>query len=154
MIGTGGVGRALAFGLVALGVSEIRLVDKDQAKAEALAAALRQVADAPPVEVFKEAEEAAMGADGILNGTPVGMVGYEGKPLPKAALKGAEWVFDAVYTPVETSFLKDAAACGLAVISGYELFFYQGVHAWARFAGRPLNEGQLRADLLKQGEAA
>ncbi|MHA6262358.1 hypothetical protein ACXYMO_04080 [Arenibacterium sp. CAU 1754] len=36
MIGTCGVGRAVAFGLVALGVSDLRLVDRDCAKAEAL----------------------------------------------------------------------------------------------------------------------
>ncbi|MBS8229035.1 shikimate dehydrogenase family protein, partial [Vannielia litorea] len=35
LVGTGGVGRALAFGLVALGAAEIRLCDREAAKAEA-----------------------------------------------------------------------------------------------------------------------
>jgi shikimate dehydrogenase len=60
----------------------------------------------------------------------------------------AVWAFDAVYTPSDTRFLSDAASAGAAVISGWELFFWQGVHAWARFAGLPLDEGRLRADLL------
>jgi shikimate dehydrogenase len=34
------------------------------------------------------------------------------------------------------------------VIPGWELFFWQGVHAWAHFAGLPLDEARLRADLL------
>lgn len=154
LIGTGGVGRALAFGLVALGAHEIRLVDRDTTKAKALAADLRAVAGAPSVTVFADAAEAAHGAAGLLNGTPVGMVGYGGTPLPAAAMQGATWVFDAVYTPVETSFLNDAKAAGLSVISGYELFFWQGVHAWGHFAGLPLDQVRLRADLLAQGEAA
>lgn len=152
LIGTGGVGRALAFALLALGASEIRLVDRDLAKAEALAAELRAVDGAPPVVVGSDAAEAARSADGILNGTPVGMVGYDGTPLPAEAMAGASWAFDAVYTPVDTQFLQDAEAAGLTVISGYELFFYQGVHAWAHFAGKPLDEARLRRDLLAQGE--
>ena len=70
------------------------------------------------------------------------------------AMQGTEWAFDAVYTPVDTQFLQDAAAEGLSVISGYELFFYQGVHAWAHFANLPLDETRLRADLQERGEAA
>ncbi len=148
LIGTGGVGRALAFGLVSLGASEIRLVDSDEPKAQALAAELRTTLDAPKVDVFMDASEAATGATGLLNGTPVGMVGYGGTPLPRDAMSGAEWAFDAVYTPVDTRFLQDAAAEGLKVISGNELFFYQGLHAWALFSGLPLDEARLRAELL------
>lgn len=154
LIGTGGVGRALAFALIALGAQEIRLVDRDPAKAEALAADLRAVPDAPPVAVYAEAEAGAAGAAGLLNGTPVGMVGYGGTPLAASAMAGAQWAFDAVYTPVDTQFLQDAEAAGLKVISGYELFFFQGVHAWAHFAGKPLDQDQLRTALLQHGEDA
>lgn len=153
LIGTGGVGRALAFALVALEADEIRLVDRDIAKAEALAAELRAVSGAPRIAVESDASKAALGATGVLNGTPVGMVGYGGTPLPASAMAGAAWAFDAVYTPVDTQFLQDAEAAGLKVISGYELFFYQGVHAWAHFAGKPLDEALLRSDLLANGEA-
>jgi shikimate dehydrogenase len=153
MIGTGGVGRAVAFGLVALGAAGIRLVDRDAAKAEALAAALREAAPGLPVRVVASAEEAAEGAAGVINCTPVGMVGHDGTPLPRSAMRGARWAFDAVYTPVDTQFLTDAAAEGLTVVSGYELFFFQGVHAWAHFAGRPLDEARLRADLAAHAPA-
>ena len=80
------------------------------------------------------------------------MVGYGGTPLPHDAMKSARWAFDAVYTPIDTKFLQDAAVNGLKIILGYELFFYQGVHAWAHFAGLPLDETQLRADLCAQGD--
>lgn len=154
LIGTGGVGRALAFGLVALAAEEIRLVDRDVAKAEALAAELSATGNATKIAVQTDAHVAARGAAGLLNGTPVGMAGYGGTPLPAAAMAGADWAFDAVYTPVDTPFLTDAARAGLAIISGYELFFWQGVHAWAHFSGKPLDEVRLRAELEKDEAAA
>jgi shikimate dehydrogenase len=67
-------------------------------------------------------------------------------------MAGAEWAFDAVYTPADTQFLTDAAAHGCQVISGWELFFYQGVHAWGFFAGLALDEDRLRHDLMHSEE--
>lgn len=154
MIGTGGVGRAVAFGLVALGVADLRLVDRDLAKAQGLAADLAAAAPGLRVTTGTDAEAAARGAQGLINCTPVGMVGYPGTPLPRAAMAGAEWAFDAVYTPADTQFLTDAAAQGLAVISGWELFFWQGVHAWALFSGLPLDRDALRAALIAAPEGA
>ena len=154
MIGTGGVGRAVAFGLAALGANDLALVDRDLVKAGALANDLRRAAPNLTVSVGNDAVAAAKGAAGVINCTPVGMVGYDGTPLPLAAMAMASWAFDAVYTPVKTQFLTDAAASGLQVISGWELFFYQGVHAWEFFAGLPLDEDRLRADLMAAGDGA
>lgn len=149
MIGTGGVGRAVAFGLVALGGGRLHLVDRDIAKAQGLAADLATWAPEVEVSVSADAISAAKGAQGLINCTPVGMVGYGGTPLPRAAMTGAAWAFDAVYTPSDTQFLQDAAAEGLKIISGYELFFHQGVHASKIFVGLPVDEPALRAALLR-----
>ncbi|SPF80999.1 shikimate dehydrogenase family protein [Pseudoprimorskyibacter insulae] len=148
LIGTGGVGRALAFGLIRLEAKEIRLIDRDPAKTEALASDLRAVTGTTLITTYTDVVTAAQGAQGLLNGTPVGMVGYDGTPLPAEAMQGAEWVFDAVYTPIDTQFLTDATDQGLDIISGYELFFWQGVHAWQFFSGgAPLNSVALRQAL-------
>ncbi|GGE43732.1 shikimate dehydrogenase [Actibacterium pelagium] len=152
LIGTGGVGRAVAFGLLSLGATEIRLLDRDEAKAKALAADLKSAGSETRIVVSSDQATACEGVDGVVNCTPVGMVGYEGTPLSASYMKGANWAFDAVYTPVDTQFLTDAAAAGLDIISGYELFIYQGVHAWALFAEKPLDETLLRADLLETQE--
>jgi quinate/shikimate dehydrogenase (NAD+) len=150
LIGTGGVGKAVAFGLVGLGARTIRCVDLDAQKAEALAAALAALGSDTQVEAGTDAVAAARGADGIINCTPLGMVGIGGTALPGSAMAGATWAFDAVYTPVETEFLRDAAAAGLTVISGYELFFGQGVDAWDIFTGIDLDQDALRTAI--QGE--
>lgn len=154
MIGAGGVGRAVAFGLIALGVTEIRIADQDIAKARALCDALRAARPGLTATPGTDAPALAQGAEGVINCTPVGMVGHDGTPLPRSAMPrpataGGGWAFDAVYTPVETRFLQDATDCGLTIISGYELFFGQGVDAWTIFTGLPLDHTRLRADLLQ-----
>jgi shikimate dehydrogenase len=149
MIGAGGVGKAVAFGLLDLGMTELRLVERDLAKAEALARALRPASPGLAVTVTGDPDRGAAGAAGLINCTPVGMVGYGGTPLPRALMHGAAWAFDAVYTPVDTEFLQNAAAQGLKVLSGYELYFYQGFHAIGIFHGTNVEEAVLR-DALKE----
>lgn len=147
MIGAGGVGKAVAFGLIALGVTDVRIADCDVAKASALAEALHQQRPGIRVQTGPDAETLVKGAAGLINCTPVGMVGHPGTPLPDAAMAGAEWAFDAVYTPVKTLFLQGAVRQGLTILSGYELFIGQGVDAWAIFTGLPLDEARLRSAL-------
>jgi shikimate dehydrogenase len=147
LIGAGGVGKAVAFGLLALGLTDLAIADRDLAKAQALCDALRQARPELVATAGADAEAMAPGSEGIINGTPVGMVGLEGTPLARTALRGAGWAFDAVYTPVETQFLRDAAEEGLAIISGYELFFHQGVDAWRIFTGLGIDAAALRAAL-------
>lgn len=151
MIGAGGVGKAVAFALLNLGLDALWIVDRDYAKAVDLESRLRAVASGLPVTLSNDATALPTELDGLINCTPVGMVGHEGTPLPRDRMRGAGWAFDAVYTPLETQFLKDAIAEGFAVISGYELFFHQGVDAWQLFADCPVDPVQLRRLLSEAG---
>lgn len=147
MVGAGGVGKAVGFGLLALGLEELALVEQDLPKAEHLAEALRAASPGLTVRVAADVAEGAAGAAGLVNCTPVGMVGHAGTPVPRPLMAGAAWAFDAVYTPVDTRFLTDAAAAGLATMSGWELYFYQGLHAFEVFHGREVAEDVLRQAL-------
>jgi len=151
LIGAGGVGKAVAFGLLKLGVEALWIVDLDQAKAADLEARLGAAAPGLPVTLAQSPEELPESIDGVINCTPVGLVGYGGTPLPKERMRGAGWAFDAVYTPLETQFLTEAAAEGRTIISGYELFFHQGVDAWQLFADCPVDPAQLRRFLSEAG---
>jgi shikimate dehydrogenase len=82
-----------------------------------------------------------------VNGTPLGMIGYAGSPVPGAAFPRAAWAFDAVYTPVETPFRAQAITAGAAFLSGWELFFWQGLHAFRLFTGHAPNAADLRTAL-------
>jgi shikimate dehydrogenase len=77
------------------------------------------------------------------------MVGKGGNAFPAAVLPGKRWAFDAVYTPIDTPFLVEARAAGIAAMSGYELFFHQGVDAFRLFTGREVDAAALRQALAQ-----
>jgi shikimate dehydrogenase len=155
IVGAGGVGRAIAFALAALKASELRLVDADQARARALADALQRLPRPPTrITIASDVADALGEANGVVNCTPVGMTGHPGSAIDAGLLRGRRWAFDAVYTPVDTQFLGDARRAGLATISGYELFFHQGIEAFELFTGRmPPDLTDLRRQLLEADPA-
>jgi shikimate dehydrogenase len=137
MIGAGGVGRAVAFGLAALGAAEIVLHDADLAKVVLLARAVG--AQFPDVAV-RAAEPGQLadlsGLDGVVNCTPLGMVGRPGSVLPDGVRGAPSWAFDAVYTPDQTQFRAQVEKMGATFLSGYDLYFHQGVQAFEIFSGK------------------
>ena len=96
------------------------------------------------VDIALTLEQACQGADGLVNCTPLGMVGYGGNAFAGIPLTGRKWVFDAVYTPLETPFLKESKAAGVDILGGYGLFLYQGVDAFELFTGRSVDAAALR----------
>jgi shikimate dehydrogenase len=153
MAGAGGVGKAIAFALVRLGVSELRLFDTDAGKARRLAATLSEAEPALRLVNARSMEEATEGADGLVNCTPLGMSGHPGTAMQPQHMRGASWAFDAVYTPVETEFMRISAEAGLAIMSGWELFFHQGVDAFRHFTGVDVDPLALRR-ALRTGDHA
>jgi len=151
LVGAGGVGRPIAVGLAELGAVEIRVYDIDPGRAERLAFELST--DAVPVRACAEVSKALERATGVVNATPIGMYRYPGNPVPSAAMGDPRWVFDAVYTPAETEFTREAARRGAEVISGYELFLHQGVDAFRLFTGLSVDAAALRAALAEVAEA-
>lgn len=154
VVGAGGVGRAIAFALARLGASHLHLVDAEPRRAENLARALEGIAaPAPEIRVARDVAQAVAGTDGIVNCTPIGMTGHPGSAIDARLLGSQRWAFDAVYTPVETEFLRAARRADLATISGYELFFHQGIQAFELFTGRaPRDLDALRRQLPASAE--
>lgn len=152
--GAGGVGKAIAFALGALGAGSLSIFDTDIAKAEALKLALKESCEALPVRVVETIAEAMADAEGLVNCTPLGMDNLGGSAFPAEAIASQLWALDAVYTPVETSFILAARKAGLAVMTGYELFLHQGIDAFRIFTGEAVDAGRLREALLRSGEDA
>lgn len=135
IVGTGGVGKAMAFSLAQLGASDIWLYDIDAAGANRLAATLKEAGIQVSVVAGGDLHAAVEKADGLVNGTPIGMWTHPGNPFPAGSIGGQRWAFDAVYTPLETEFLKAARAKSLDIMSGYDLFLFQGFDAFEIFSG-------------------
>jgi len=149
MAGCGGVGKAIGFGLAALGAEALHLFDTERSRAEKLARALVAVYPALDVHIAASVELASASADGLVNCTPLGMIGYGGSAFPEAVFRGRRWVFDAVYTPIDTPFLLAARAAGLSIMGGYELLLYQGVECFRTFTGREISPVELRRALAE-----
>ncbi len=132
VIGTGGVGKAIAFALADLKVSEIRVFDTDLAKADQLVAQLQAHQS---IRRAATVEDALAGAAGLVNGTPIGMLPDRDTPVPDALLHAGLWVADAVYSPLWTPLLNAAKAWGAQVMTGRDLAIYQAADAFELFTG-------------------
>jgi len=132
VIGAGGVGKAIAFALVNLGVAEVRIFDADRARADNLAVLLRSRARVIVVECVEDAVQEVIG---LVNATPVGMLPSRDIPLPETLLHPGLWVADAVYFPLWTPLLLAAKAKGARVMTGRELAIYQAAEAFQLFTG-------------------
>jgi shikimate dehydrogenase len=132
VIGTGGVGKAIAFALASLNVSDLRIFDSEPARAEKLAALLTRHGGA---RVAGSVEDALDGATGLVNGTPVGMLPNRDIPVPPALLRENLWVADAVYSPLITPLLAAAQGMGARIMTGRELAIYQAADAFELFTG-------------------
>ncbi|HLW92253.1 MAG TPA: shikimate dehydrogenase [Roseiarcus sp.] len=134
LFGAGGVGKAIGAALIGAGVKDIRIVDREPAKARALADVLsaRNVAAKP----CASADEALEGVHGLINATAVGMLPSRESPVPLSLLRGDLWVADAVYQPLRTPLLAAPRDKGAKVMTGRELAIDQAIDAFEIFTGR------------------
>lgn len=134
-VGAGGAGHAVAFALMDLGVALLIVHDRDAARAQALCSSLANHFGASRCRVATDLEREIAAAGGVVNATQTGMRGFPGNPVPVSALKSAHWAADVIYTPVDTEFIKAAAAKGCRVLSGSGMCVHQAVEAFRLFTG-------------------
>jgi len=132
LIGAGGVGKAIAHALAALGIAELSVFDTDRAKAGQIAA---QLHGRQKVRIAESVEDALQSVVGVVNGTPIGMLPDRGTPVPDALLHRGLWVADAVYTPLWTPLLTAAKARGAEIMTGRDLAVHQAADAFELFTG-------------------
>lgn len=151
MAGAGGVARALAHALADLGASEIVLWDTCPDRADVLARAIGRSARAVGTD---DVPAVLAEADGLVNATPLGMYAYPGCAFPLPLQRRPEWVFDAVYTPVDTPLVRAARHAGARVISGFDLFRHMALKSFEAYSGRALDAGPalMLLDQLKPKE--
>ena len=135
LVGAGGAGRAVAFALMDLGAATVVLHDRDAAQAAAVAKDIARDYGPARCRISSDLEREIAAADGIVNATPVGMHGFPGNPVPVSALRADHWAADVIYTPIETAFIKAAAAKGCKVLTGGGMCVHQAAEAFRLFTG-------------------
>ncbi|MDH4652297.1 MULTISPECIES: shikimate dehydrogenase [unclassified Pseudomonas] len=121
VVGSGGVGAAIAYSLCEGSVRQLVIADLDQPRAEALAKHLR---DAFPQIVIGNRYDNLEAFDLVANATPVGMGGTGEMPLPGMLLETLSptaLVADVVTSPVVTPLLELARRLGCRIQTGPEM---------------------------------
>src|SRR5579864_1372485 len=128
VLGAGGAARAAVFGLKERG-SEVYILNRTAAAAKKLAHQAR-------ARIIKRPDLKKLAFDVIINATPVGMGNSRESPLQEQEIN-ARYVFDMIYDPPETRFLKVAKERGAQIIPGIEMFVHQAARQFEIWTGKP-----------------
>jgi len=141
-LGAGGAVRAVAYAMaLQSNPAGITILGRNNPKVKPLVDDLRRDTAVPVSFGNLESDLAAcmQSHDVVVQGTPVGMHGHdEGhSPVPPQLFRSEHIVFDMVYRPRLTPFLKDAASAGCRTIPGAEMLLYQAVIQFETWTGIP-----------------
>lgn len=130
VLGAGGAARAVCAALLDEGVPALRLCNRNQDRAAALA---RDLGGSIDVISWGARSEALRNAALLVNTTALGMPGHLSLDLDLGKLPGDAVVTDIVYNPLKTNLLKNAEARGNPIIDGLGMLLHQarpGFFAW------------------------
>ena len=133
VVGSGGVGSAIAASLAGAGVASLGLFDVHAASAEGLGKRLRQ--HYPALEVATGSNDPA-GFDLVVNATPMGMNAGDAMPMDISRIAPGTFVGEVVMKTEMTAFLAAAQARGCRVQIGSDMLFEQ-IPAYLEFFGLP-----------------
>ena len=147
LLGAGGVARAIAYGLLKEG-AEVLICARDYKKSEALATAL----DCKSVDWI---DRGKVECQALVNCTPVGM-----HPNMNDSPFDAEWfdkrsvVFDTVYNPEQTLFIKQARESDCLTVTGIDMFVSQAAKQFKLFTGTEPDMETIRFEIKRAISAA
>jgi shikimate dehydrogenase len=143
VLGAGGAARAILHGLLEAGAAKIRLANRAEDRAEALAQGFGSRVSVVP---WEERNKALAGCGLLVNATSLGMTGKPPLDLDLSALPLDATVVDIVYSPLQTPLLAAAKARGNRNVDGLGMLLHQAVPGFERWFGmRPEVTPALRA---------
>jgi len=136
LVGAGGAGVAVGYGLLEQGAGHVAVLDADRDRADACAVRLAKRFGDDRVSAVEDLERALADAQGLVNATPIGMLGHPGTAVPGRLVHDGLWVSDVVYFPLETELVRLARSRGCRVVPGGGMAVHQAVGAFEYFTGR------------------
>lgn len=137
VLGAGGAARSIVVALGLAGAASVVVVNRSEDSA-------REAAACTPSGRVGSAEEAD-GCDVIVNATPVGMGDGESTPLDARHVSSGTCVLDAVYSPLQTRLLREAADRGATAVDGLWMLVHQAVLQQAEWFGAVADAESMRA---------
>ncbi len=135
LLGAGGAGRVVALRLASEGIDRLWLVNRTQARADALRSEIRQAYPRVSVELDYPAGE----VDLVINATSLGLKQEDELPWDPARfeMRQARSVYDLIYRPAVTPMLHRAREAGCRSANGLGMLLHQGARALEIWLGRP-----------------
>ena len=146
LLGAGGAARAVVYALVQRNIARLAIWNRDPDRAEALARHAATLDSSLTIDNSQLAIVPIVNSPGrfpvhnsdlIVNTTPIGMWPHIDElpwpadlPFPPGAL-----VYDLVYRPEQTQFLRQAEAAGCSIQGGMEMLVVQGAAAFETVDG-------------------
>ncbi len=156
LLGAGGTSRAIAVRLASEGIEHLTIVNRTEANAKSISDLVNGnfgniVSTMLPVKEIldKEFENNQI----IINTTPAGMRTYlDSTPFDlDFNFNGTQMVYDVLYVPKKTRFLKQAEEAGCKVRNGFGMLINQGVSSFEVWTGKKVERKQTN-ELLKNIE--
>jgi shikimate dehydrogenase len=149
MFGAGGAAHALAYMINLQKPGKFYILNIDIPMTERLIKKLKlKKVMYSGISKTKEKDGIIASADFIINATSVGQhdnnFPYKIEKLKKGAV-----VYDIIYNPARTAFLKLAKKKGARIINGLDMLIYQGMHSFKLWTGRKSDYGTIRKALKK-----
>jgi 3-dehydroquinate dehydratase / shikimate dehydrogenase len=130
IIGSGGTAKSVGFGVKEKGGLLTVTYNKNKNRGESLAKEL-------DCGLIHARDAGKRSIDILINCSPVGMSpNINETPFLARDFKAGMVVFDSVYNPLETKFLREAKAAGCTVINGIELFINQAAGQFELWTGQ------------------
>jgi shikimate dehydrogenase len=130
LLGAGGAGRAIAFGLRDRG-ADVTIANRSPRTAQALAKETGARAAAWD-ERFRAADY-----EWVINATALGQADIDpASPMPDDAIRSGQVVMDIVYKPVRTRLLAAARSRGARAIHGGRMLLHQAAAQFEMYTGR------------------
>lgn len=132
VLGAGGAARAIIFGLLESGQHEIHLLNRTEARAQAVAT---HFGNRVSVHQWDRRQNVMKGARLVINTTSLGMNDASTLDVDLSHVDPKCVVCDIVYTPLETTFLQAAKALGLKTVDGLGMLLHQAVPGFEKWFG-------------------
>ena len=145
VVGSGGVGCAIAASLAGAGIAAISLFDVNNASAEALGQRLKQ--NYPQIDVRTGSNDPA-DHDLVVNATPMGMNEGDALPMDVSRISPDAFVGEVVMKTEMTAFLQAAKNRGCRVQVGSDMLFEQ-IPAYLEYFGLPTTTADVLRDVAQ-----
>ena len=124
LLGAGGAARAIVTAMVKEKASKITIVNRTQENANNLADLAKKIGGNVNTVSMQEANKLIGDYKFIINSTSIGMRN-EPSPISTENIGKDSIVYDIVYQPINTDFIKKSKENGATIIYGYEMLLSQ-----------------------------